>query len=152
MREPSLYNNMNPVSQTTEETSLSLRPVDLKLLAPAFAKSRRGLITSNFHPPFRRFTNIFSQNIYESSLWATCALTSSYSLVAKTSQRTSLVASLGLRLMPLNHLTRVIPHRGVYYGSDENTVLTREHILRYYPPAPCVRRQSPQSVTRKKYQ
>ena len=142
VREPSPYNNIFPVYQTTEETSLSLRPVDPKLLAPAFAKTRRGLITSNFHPPFRRFQYISFHTHQSLRLWATCALTSSYSPVTKASQQTSLLASLGLSLVPPNDLTRVIPHRGVYCGSDENIVLTRKYTLRYYPSAPCVRRQS----------
>lgn len=114
----------------------------LILLAPAFeppVSERNDYLQPSPTIQKKLISNILI--FYIKSLpWATSTLTSSYILITKASRQIPLLASLGLYLVPPKYLTRVILHRSVYYGNDENTVLTREYALRYQPPAPCVRK------------
>lgn len=108
----------------------------LILLAPAFEPPVSERNDYLYLPPTIQKELIFSKSLP----WATWMLTSSYILITKASRQIPLLASLGLYLVPPKYLTRVILHRSVYYGNDENTVLTREYALRYQPSAPCVRK------------
>lgn len=115
----------------------------LILLAPAFeppVSERNDYLPTLTHHSEKKLISYILIFYIKSLPWATSTLTSSYILITKASRQIPLLASLGLYLVPPKYLTRVILHRSVYYGNDENTVLTREYALRYQPSAPCVRK------------
>ena len=73
------------------------------------SKSHAGMITYNFHPPFRNiFCNlILLQNYNHPSIivncdWATRTTTLSYIWITPSSTQTSLLVYLGLKQSPAN--------------------------------------------------
>lgn len=140
MREPSLYITYSLFIRQLRRQVWAYNPSIINFLPQLFeppVSERNDYL--HLSPTIQKI-NIQSLIFSKSLPWATWMLTSSYILITKASRQIPLLAPLGLYLVPPKYLTRVILHRSVYYGNDENTVLTREYVLRYQPPAPYVRK------------